>query len=156
MSDALKPRRFVRMFKPRFAALVESGRKTQTVRPVPKRMPRVGDIFDGRMWAGVPYRSRQVFLRSGFITRVEDIALERWEPGQVEVVLGERLNAAQREAFARADGFVDAEEMGRWFEETHGLPFRGILIEWDPRDEVDRTVDRLKAEGLWPQEGGAA
>src|SRR5262245_11304591 len=34
---------FVRMFKPQFAPMVESGQKCQTVRPTPKRIPHPGD-----------------------------------------------------------------------------------------------------------------
>lgn len=39
---------FVRLFHPRFAGLVESGAKLQTVRPSPKRMPKPGDAHEGR------------------------------------------------------------------------------------------------------------
>jgi hypothetical protein len=34
---------FVKTFKPQFAPLVERGEKLQTVRPVPKRMPKPKD-----------------------------------------------------------------------------------------------------------------
>lgn len=74
--NAMKPRRFVRMFKPRFAPLVKDGRKLQTMRPVPKVMPRPGDIIDCRMWAGKPYRSKHVKLCEGRITRVSAGRLE--------------------------------------------------------------------------------
>jgi len=32
--------------------------------------------------------------------------------------------------FAILDGFTDWAEMIKWFEDTHGLPFEGILIKW--------------------------
>lgn len=34
----------VKMFKPEFAELVRNGKKLQTIRPTPKRMPEVGDV----------------------------------------------------------------------------------------------------------------
>lgn len=52
------PASFVRMFKPHFALLVESGAKAQTVRPTPKRMPKPGDRISLRCWSGAPYRSK--------------------------------------------------------------------------------------------------
>lgn len=35
------------------------------------------------------------------------------------------------EAFARADGFAGLEALLAWFRAEHGLPFTGILIEWN-------------------------
>lgn len=55
---------YVRMFKPQFAPLVESGKKLQTVRPTPKRMPKPGDKISLREWTGLPYRSNAVITES--------------------------------------------------------------------------------------------
>ena len=38
-------------------------------------------------------------------------------------------------AFAIADGFDDWNQLIEFFEETHGLPFKGILIEWELLDK---------------------
>jgi len=35
------------------------------------------------------------------------------------------------DAFARADGFKDEEDMQEWFQSTHGLPFKGDLVKWE-------------------------
>lgn len=120
------PRRFVRMFKPTFAPLVEKGSKLQTVRPTPRRMPRAGDIIDAREWTGKPYRSKQRKLIEAPIWKVSRIYIERGC-----IVLGDdAIGAAKAQAFALADGFDSAEHFYAWFEHQHGLPFEGIVITW--------------------------
>ena len=123
MSDQLKPRRFVRLFKPQFAGLVESGAKLQTVRPTPKRIPKPGDLISLRCWTGKPYRSKQRVLREATITYVGFVRIERrafWRNG----VFG------CGHEFALADGFKDYPSLSEWFEAEHGLPFEGIVICW--------------------------
>ncbi len=115
---------FVRMFKPQFAGLVLSGEKCQTVRPVPKRMPKPGDRLSLRGWTGAPYRSKQRVLRE---TRVEFVASIRITHEGIS------LNGRPLEhpfKFARADGFNTPQDMLDWFNATHGLPFEGIVIYW--------------------------
>ncbi len=129
------PQTFVRMFKPKFAALVESGAKTQTVRPTPKRMPRAGDTISLREWEGKPYRSKQRVLREAVITRVAALYLHYSEIDGMcwwEIEIGNRrLDSLEAIDFAAADGFSGGvQEMARWFQETHGLPFKGIVIYW--------------------------
>jgi len=119
-------KRFVRMFKPQFAALVKSGAKRQTVRPVPARMPKAGDILDARMWSGRPYGSPQEKLVEGLIYRVGQLYV--CESG-LELD-GVWLDIASGNRFARADGFESEAEMVCWFREQHGLPFSGIVIFW--------------------------
>jgi hypothetical protein len=121
---------FVRMFQPRFAALVEAGRKRQTVRPVPRRMPRAGDTISLRAWSGKPYRSPQRVLAVAMITQVRSCEL-RALGGPLQITLGGVvLDADRAEEFARADGFADLSEMHAWFLAQHGLPFAGIVIYW--------------------------
>ena len=117
---------FVRMFKPRFAPLVEAGMKLQTVRPTPKRRPAAGDTISLRCWTDKPYRSKQRILREAEISEVMDVAIyaDSLHVGY------RRLSAEQRDAFAKADGFGSFAELVEWFRETHGLPFEGILIAW--------------------------
>lgn len=134
------PRRFVRLFQPRFAVLVETGKKFQTVRPTPLRaqdMPRVGDLFDARSWIGAPYRSKQrkLFSAPVPITAVTPIELCFLRCRLLIWIRGaapRHLTSAEIEQFARADGFQDSAEMAHWFSSTHGLPFCGILIDWLP------------------------
>jgi uncharacterized protein YqfB (UPF0267 family) len=58
------------MFQPRFARLVESGAKTQTIRVKskakhPRPLPKPGDFLSLREWEGKPYRSKQRKLAGG-------------------------------------------------------------------------------------------
>lgn len=114
-------RRFVRMFKPRFAALVKAGTKRQTIRPTPKRMPKPGDILDAREWTGKPYRSKQAKIGEFVISDVRMVRITKEHFGVPTTP--EVLNL-----FAQADGFRDWDEMVEWLEREHGLPFEGILI----------------------------
>ena len=120
------PRSFVRLFKPRFAALVEAGTKTQTVRPTPARMPQAGDKLSLRTWTGKPYRSKQRVLREATVLQVVQVRID----GADMWFDGRRASEAKQEAFAVADGFAGAHEMRGWFEHEHGLPFEGVVILW--------------------------
>lgn len=123
---------FVRMFKPQFAPLVESGTKLQTVRPTPRRMPKAGDTISLRVWTEKPYRSKQRVLMESTISRVSKITItevgyEHWE----EEGWGVRMNPDSLHAFAQRDGFADWPALVDWFRQTHGLPFEGILVRWE-------------------------
>jgi hypothetical protein len=130
---------FVRMFKPRFAKLVESGDKTQTIRPLPKRIPRRGDTLSLRMWTGKPYRSKQRVLLETKLDRIEVIRIDEKgiikPPGEGSILegMGARLcvvEGVNADRYAQADGFKDWDEMRDWFEATHGLPFEGVALYW--------------------------
>jgi hypothetical protein len=116
----------VRMFKPQFAPLVESGEKCQTVRPTPKRMPKTGDRISLRMWTGKPYRSKQRVIRESVLTEISPVKIS----AVAIVVDGCVLRPAEEWAFARADGFTTPQDMLDWFSFTHGLPFEGVVIKW--------------------------
>lgn len=120
-------RRRVFMFKQQFAGLVESWEKLQTVRPTPKRMPRVGDIADLRVWTGLPYRSKQRVLLEAPVVEVFPICFDG------KVIKSNGVQIEDAEGFARADGFENLKAMAEWFESTHGpLPFVGIVVKWEP------------------------
>lgn len=127
---------FVRLFKPQFAAMVRSGEKCQTMRPVPKRMPKAGDIISLREWTGKPYRSKQRILRESIVSEIEEI----WISDGGILLAGETLTVPQEWSFARADGFNTPKDMLEWFNVTHGLPFKGIVIKWqnDPNQRPGR------------------
>lgn len=114
---------FVRMFKPQFAGLVERGEKLQTVRPIPKRMPKPGDKISLRCWTDKPYRSKQRVLLESTITEVSMVDI-------TENGIAVNSYAEPCDDFARADGFRDFFELRDWFRSTHGLPFYGIVIHW--------------------------
>ena len=122
--EGLKMSMFVKMFKPEFAELVRTGKKLQTIRPRPKRMPKVGDVVSLRRWADKPYRSKQEVLGLGEITGVSMVDIT--ENGIVV-----NSYAEPSDDIARADGFGNFFEMLEWFEREHGLPFAGIMITWE-------------------------
>jgi len=143
------PASFVRMFKPRFAPLVERGEKLQTVRPTPQRMPKPGDKISLRCWTDKPYRSKQRVLRDAIISSVtrceirnDGIMLRDTSGGFLnEDWLG--LLDGSADKFAVADGFSSFHEMADWFDLTHGLPFAGVLICW--QNDVE-TKERIGLE----------
>jgi hypothetical protein len=122
----------VKMFMPQFAPSVERWEKLQTVRPTPKRMPKVGQRISLRAWVGKPYRSKQRILGESEITQVQSV----WFNG-VTLLLddpkAERglLSREVEDAFSRADGFENLAAMATWFKANHGeWPFIGIVIKW--------------------------
>jgi hypothetical protein len=122
----------VLMFQPRFAALVKAGTKLQTIRPVPKRMPKAGDPISLRMWLGKPYRSKQVVLHESTIIKVEEVFITQGPAWPNFWFDGVRLTAPSALDFSQADGFTSPNELGKWFDSNYGLPFTGIVIEWEP------------------------
>lgn len=114
-------------FQKRFAPLVESGQKRQTIRALRK---------DGSR----PFRhgvNLQLYtaMRTKHCRKLADAVCEMAadicikENGTVKID-GQTIYDVSAEELARADGFVDRAEMIAWFKETHGLPFRGVLIQW--------------------------
>lgn len=123
-------------FRPEFVELVRSGKKTQTIRkprtggsrharpgePIQLfenwRTPEVRKIIDDPMCVSVDRVKiwcDELGLRS-FSHFYEYGCHTMWEEG----VHGE----------AQADGFPDVESLFKFFEDTHGLPFEGVLIKW--------------------------
>lgn len=106
----------VLMFKEQFAEAVKSGTKLQTIRPPRKRPINVNDVLSLRKWTGRPYASKQQCLAVGACVGVERVQLT---PKTIT------------DELAVADGFANRDEMIAWFEQTHGLPFEGVLIRWE-------------------------
>lgn len=109
-------------FQKRFAPLVESGEKTQTIRAYRKdgRDPKVGD---------------RLYLYTG------PYGPERRKIGEVECIGSHRIKFTRKtmeiqnwvttaHEIAIDDGFSGVPEMLDYFEKTHGLPFKGLLIRW--------------------------
>jgi len=114
------------LFQSRFADLVKSGAKRQTIRPERKRAIAVGDTLDLRAWSGLPYRTPQQRLVTATCTSVQHVRI---------YTLGIRLNYQplvrdRAYEFARRDGFKDEADMLRWFETMHGVHFEGLVYTW--------------------------
>ena len=115
-------------FQPRFAGLVESGQKTQTIRKTLRG--KVGEnvyLYTGQ-------RTKQCRKLGEGVIRVapKSFNLIR-DPasGAITVLIATLpLGIYWHDDFARRDGFKDMAGMVDWFEKQHGLPFNGWLIRW--------------------------
>ena len=137
-------------FQKRFAGLVESGDKRQTIRA---RRRDGRDVEPGSylyLFTGMRHRNcRRLLVRAGVdvdrvpianrpyghVVRcrtVDAISIDDPVLSELEscVEIGRLLLPDEAELVARADGFESCEEMLDWFETTHDLPFEGLLIRW--------------------------
>ena len=121
-------------FQKQFADAVESGEKRQTIRRFRKDAtnPLVGDtlfLFTGQ-------RTEHCrLLREVRCTSTSIFEIHTHDDGGVSLMLDlQRLTIAEGDQLAKADGFAGVPELLKWFEDTHGLPFVGLLIKWG---EVD-------------------
>lgn len=118
------------MFQQRFADLVQSGKKNQTIRPIGKRKIEAGMKLSLRKWSDKAYRSKQIILKETVCTKVSSITINESFKEFTFIVDGVRLNQEQWSKLCRADGFDCTTDLLKWFEEAHGLPFEGRLIQW--------------------------
>ena len=109
-----------------FRRSVLSGKKRCDIQPCRKdgRDPRAGQtlfLFTGR-WA----RGRKS-LGQHACRQVRPIAIR----ANGRVLVGHKpMSAGSRLALFRMHGFDRPADFFAFFETTHGLPFKGILIEW--------------------------
>jgi len=101
----------VKMFKPQFADLVARGIKCQTIRPMPKRHPKNGDILSCRRWADTPYRSKQIILLEAPLIDFCAVSISE----ETIVVENKVLINREEDHLAKADGFESAKELRDWF-----------------------------------------
>lgn len=126
-------------FKPEFVELVRSGRKSQTI-----RKPREGKSRHAR--PGEPIQLYENWRQPDARKIIEDPVcvtvdpvLIRWNKTTFWSMVRTYDDShhynwwnAALDDFARADGFVDHKAFFQFFEDTHGLPFEGVLIKWEP------------------------
>ncbi len=133
-------------FQKRFAPLVESGEKRQTIRKYRKdgRDPTPGCklyLFTGMRTKAcrplIVHRTVESLRRMAAQFGVFGNAVEckAVSPIEIEGGGGPLVGAVRGgfcscDRFARIDGFSNFREMINWFEKTHGLPFEGLLIRW--------------------------
>lgn len=129
-------------FQKQFVAAVESGEKTQTIRARRKRPFKIGDTL--YLYYGM--RTKQCRkLGEAICTSVKPITLhERSHPSLSRLAISlsdtgftRALNPLEKSILAEKDGFEDLDAMFDWFGKTHGLPFEGFLIRWDPNTFVE-------------------
>lgn len=124
----------VLMYQKRFAPPIKSGRKRQTIRPERKIPIKVGDQLSHRVWEDKAYRSQQIEIATGKCIGILKIQIEQdaIHLGRDDFPLG-WAQVADMDEFARDDGFEDWADMLAYFNEpgAYGLPFTGILIQWE-------------------------
>ncbi|HEX9640700.1 MAG TPA: ASCH domain-containing protein [Candidatus Krumholzibacteria bacterium] len=120
-------------FQSRFAPLVESGKKRQTIRAYRKdgRDPKPGDTL--YFYTGLrTKRCRK--LGEARCESAEAFEIDQygcaWKQCREHPDSLEPVRAPELGWIATRDGFRSYEEMRSWFERTHGLPFEGFLIRW--------------------------
>ena len=118
------------LFQNRFAGKVRDGSKPQTIRRTARC--QLGDTLSLRRWTGKPRRSKQETLRTEICQSVSPVIIG-YGPDRAGIsVNGVLCTMPECEALATADGFACVADMLDWFDETHGLPFVGVLIRWVP------------------------
>lgn len=112
-------------FKKQFVPLIESGEKHQTIRVLRKdgRKPKVGEAL--YLYTGMRTKNCQK-LKEVICKSVTRIVISRGYLRLNEVF----LHSFEKLQIAFADGFETYQEFQNFFEETHGLPFHGIIISW--------------------------
>lgn len=111
-------------FKQRFADLVASGVKTQTIRQT--KRARKGDQI--QLYTGQRTKAcRKLVTPDPICTLVDYVGIR---PDYL--TLGNKaLHEGDADAFARRDGFADYNDMVKWFQETYGSPyFQGYVHVW--------------------------
>lgn len=122
-------------FQKQFADAVEDGDKRQTVRAIRKdgrAHCKVGDTL--KLYTGMRTKSCRL-LGAAKVTRIRPIKINSTSmeiDGQKlpsAIHSRDQLEQTDNE-FAEADGFKSFMDMAEWFDDTHGLPFEGVLIQW--------------------------
>jgi hypothetical protein len=121
----------VTMFQHWTAKLVRERKKFQTIRPIGKRVPQVGEKISLREWSGLPYKSKQVLIYDGVIEDVFYVDIFPGGPGvKWKDVFRFYVLYKTYNDFAVADGYINYAHMANWFATQYGLPFTGRLIVW--------------------------
>jgi hypothetical protein len=113
-------------FRPRFAALVQDGRKRQTIRKVrPHGNPVPGSML--QLYRGMRSPACQKLLPDQKCIEASKVWIE-W--GKVNIN-GCDLDPQYQAELAERDGFDHVIDFFSFFRDVHGLPFEGILIRWE-------------------------
>lgn len=115
-----------------FKDKILSGAKRQTIRSLRKNPIKEGETLYLWWKQRSPQRER---LGDAKCVKVSDIEIYENEVfiNNPSFLVGykEIKDPFELDLFAIADGFDDWDKMKEFFQEAHGLPFAGVLIEWD-------------------------
>lgn len=115
-------------FKERFAALVESGEKTTTIRRLRRRdnamVGRTLQLYTGQRTPAC----RKLVDPDPVCVAVSAIVIH--SEARLVSLRGRMLRGQALADLARADGFDDLVEFFEFFRRPDGSPFHGIFIKW--------------------------
>lgn len=123
-------------FQKQFAPLVESGEKRQTIRAKGKRRHALpGERL--QLYTGMRTKTcRKLLSPDPECLSVQNVYMckiieRRRDSHAYQLFLdGELVFWHDVHEIASADGFEDPAAFFNFFEDTHGMPFRGVLIKW--------------------------
>lgn len=123
-------------FQKQFAPLVESGQKRQTIRAIGKRRhARPGESL--QLYTGQRTKAcRKLISPDPECVSVQAVYMfkiieRRRDSHAYQLYLdGELVFWDEVQTIASADGFENSTEFFNFFEDAHGMPFRGFLIKW--------------------------
>ncbi|RCW84867.1 hypothetical protein [Paracoccus lutimaris] len=130
-------------FQTRFADAVASGQKCQTIRAQRKdgRHAQPGDRL--QLYTGMRTKAcRKLIDPDPVCAGIEPVVIDA-----NGIHLSDGRSVPNPDMLARWDGFASFAEMAEWFDKTHGLPFTGMLIQWD-RLPKDGWIERYVAHTL--------
>ena len=114
-----------------FAGMVERGEKTQTIRRSRKRPIKAGDTLS--LYTG--QRSKVCLkLGVGRCVRVREIRIDEGCVALDSVILDGFWPVMN---IVKADGFDLPVDFLAFFRDRYGLPFEGVLIEWELEPKSD-------------------
>ena len=115
-----------------FKDKIIGGSKRQTIRGIRKHPIKEGETL--YMWWKQRSPEREKLGEAKCIS----VKLIRLDDDSVRILDPENLcnttvysTKEKLDRFAVSDGFNNWQELVEFFETTHGLPFKGVLIEWD-------------------------
>jgi hypothetical protein len=115
-------------FQSRFADLVASGQKRQTIRVTRKYPIKPGDTL--HFFTGMRRPGCRRLRDSAECIGVSEVVIGEGKHQDDIRLDGAIIGTESRAALARSDGFCCTTEMIAWFREAHGLPFEGVVIRW--------------------------
>ena len=125
-----------------FRDKILDGSKRQTIRGIRKRAIAAGD----KLFLYWKQQSPKDCEKLGKATCTKAIPV-RIERSRAVLTYPEVCDyeIVHLDKFAQDDGFDNWQQLIEFFEDTHGLPFTGVLIEWDG---IVRDVDPKLVEAL--------
>jgi len=113
-------------FKKQHVPKIRDYTKLQTIRGHRKRHARPGESL--QLYTGQRTPECEKLIPDPICKSVQRITIY----GNSTMVDGWILWLDSLEKLAIADGFESAVDFFEFFKKTHGLPFEGVLIKWDP------------------------